>query len=210
MFIYFINKFYLKSEPLIDGEEIYVYVQNNKNDTEHSRFNIKTKETTHEYALEIANNILNNKKKYKKVLVLGVALGSLIVHLHNKDPEMIITGIDIEDTYFHVVEKYADKNRLRLLKQDAYEYVLKSKETYDLIVCDIFDIAIPDFVLSKEFLKGINAILHSKHSKFILNTLDVDKKVNVKKKLQKIFKDYDITVINPKTVPNVLYVLDKR
>jgi hypothetical protein len=181
---------------IIDGDEIYqpdLKIEN----SEHSRFNYKTRECSHWYCIQIMNNILNNKyKKYNNVLVLGVALGSQIIHLLNKDPNIRITGVDIDDINFSIVKKYSDCNRLVLIKDDAYNYIINSFDIYDVISCDIFiSKDVPEFVLRKEFLDKINKMLPNSKSKFILNTIvELDKDMMILL-LKKSFTNHKIDII---------------
>jgi hypothetical protein len=200
-----------QSNYIIDGDEIY-QPDLKIEDSEHSRFNYKTKECSHWYCLQIMNNILNNKyKKYNNVLVLGVALGSQIIHLLNKDSNIMITGVDIDDTNFNIVEKYSDCNRLTLIKDDANNYIINTNDTYDVIICDIFiSKDIPEFVLTKEFLDKINKMLIHSKSKFILNTtyeLDKDMIISL---LKKSFINYKIDVINKPKFTNNIYFVTKN
>ena len=88
---------------------------------EYSRFNYKIKECKHWYSITICNKVLNSiyeNRKYK-VLVLGVALGGIIVHLLDKNKNIDIVGIDISDINYDIVRTYSDNSRLKLIKDDA-------------------------------------------------------------------------------------------
>jgi len=190
----------------IDGDEIYEEVLEIKN-SENSRFNYKTKECSHWYSKEIVNEILSANKN-KKVLILGVALGGQIVHLLNKDPYMYVTGVDILDNNFHIVEKYSDKKRLKLIKQDAYEYIMNSNEIYDVIVCDIFiGMNIADFVLNNKFLNKINKMFTGK---FILNTTINSDKNMVVDLLNTTIPNSSIQIKHNPTFINNLYFVTKN
>jgi hypothetical protein len=194
----------------IDGDEIYQQATDQQH-SEHSRFNYVKKECSHWYCLEFMNSILSPKNniKYKNVLVLGVALGGQIIHLLNKDPTIRVTGVDIDDVNFHIVKKFSD-NRLRLIKDDAYNYIMTTNDTYDVIICDIFiGMHIADFVLTPKFLNKINIMLVSPNSKFLLNTTSQSDKNEVNQLLNKFFKNSSIELIhNPRYVNN-LYLLTK-
>ena len=192
----------------IDGDEIYQPATDIPH-SEHSRFNYKTKECSHWYCLEIINNILY--KKYKNVLVLGVALGGQIIHLLNKDSNVKVTGVDISDINFHIVEKYSDLNRLRLIKDDANNYIMNTNDTYDVIICDIFNgMNVLDFVLTPKFLDKINKMLLEPKSKFLLNTTTESDKDMVLSLLKTSFNNSEIDIINnPKFVNNLYFVTKK-
>jgi 2-polyprenyl-3-methyl-5-hydroxy-6-metoxy-1,4-benzoquinol methylase len=193
----------------IDGDEIYQPATNIKY-SEHSRFNYKTKECSHWYSLQIVNNILNsnNTIKYKNILILGVALGGQIIHLLNKDSNVKVTGVDISDMNFHIVEKYSDRNRLRLINEDANKYIMNTNDVYDVIICDIFNgMNVADFVLTTPFLDKINKMLINPKSKFLLNTTNKSDKEHVIFLLKKSINNSKIEIINnPKLVNNLYFV----
>ena len=207
---YFIRIIYISNEnkPIIDGDEIYI---REKGNLEPSRFNYVKKECIHKYCLNTVNDILSYNKKNKNILVLGVCLGGQIVHLLDKDPTVKITGIDLYDTYFDIVKKYSDVSRLRLIKEDAYKYIIETKDTYDVIIFDIFfkdTFENPKFLVSKKFLKKIHEMLPSNKSKFIINSPTYNTQLNFL--LKDIFYDFDLDY---KTTPknyNKLYILNKR
>ena len=158
----------------ISGDDIYQ--KDPLNNGEYSRFNSITKESVHWLSRSICNEILHAKKLKCKVLVLGVALGDMIIHLSNKRPDFIITGIDISDINFDIVKQYSKTNIL-LLKEDANVYIENTNETYDYIICDLFDsLKIPDFVFSVKFLNKINNMLTSEGT-FLINTVGIDQDV---------------------------------
>jgi 2-polyprenyl-3-methyl-5-hydroxy-6-metoxy-1,4-benzoquinol methylase len=148
---------------------------------EYSRINLESKKAKHWYARQICNTIskyieVNNLFETKiDILVMGVALGSIIIELLNDYPNVFITGIDISNEYFEFVKSNSDIRRLKLIKQDAMMYINYSNEIYDIVVCDIFNgINLPNFILNSKFLYQINKILKS-NGLFIMNTINVTK-----------------------------------
>ena len=199
----------------IDGDYMYQQAYDSTNykmqNAEHSRFNYKTKECGSWYCLETVSNILSQKIKYKNILVLGVALGAQIIHLLNKDPNIRITGVDLSDINFDIVKKYSDKNRLRLIKEDANNYIMNTDDTYDVIICDIFiGKKIGDFILTEPFLNKINKMLPNINNKFILNTTTETDKDHALMLLNNSFENYDIQLINNPMYVNNLYFLTKN
>ena len=168
-----------KNEVKYEGDYIIQKISSLENPDmgEYSSFNIKTKEVNHWYAVEICKNIIENigdKNKPIKILVLGVALGGIIVHLLDKLPNSQVTGVDITSQHYHIVRKYSDNLRLNLLEVDANEYVKNPEPKFDVIICDIFDdITLPDFVLGYEFLNNIKNKLKP-NGKFLINTLGIE------------------------------------
>ena len=155
----------------IYGDELY---QKDKlNNGEYSRFNYKTKESVHWVSRTICNEVLQSKKLNCTILVLGVALGDMIIHLSNKRPDFKITGIDISDINFDIVKKYSNKNVI-LIKEDANKFIIDNNNKFDYIICDLFDsLKIPSFVFSVNFLTKINKMILP-NGKFLVNTLGLE------------------------------------
>lgn len=180
-----------KTNIYMTNNEIYQTIGN----FEYSRIDLKTKKVKHWYAKELVNRILKNKKN-KKVLILGVALGGIIINLLNENKNMEITAVDIEDTHFNFVRKYSDNKRLNLIKDDANNYVMNMKEKYDAIVVDIFiEDKIPKFVTdNNKFLKKLQQNLNF-GGIFIINTMRISENI-LKNTLTKTFNTSNILVMN--------------
>ena len=117
------------------------------------------------------------------ILVLGVAGGSVIktlvedIHYQGK-----ITGVEIDPEIIKIANKYFDLQEipnLTIVIDDAFEFVLKTKDTYDLIIIDIFqDTKMPSFLYQNYFTDRICNLLNNKG--FILfNTMLLNKKQNL-------------------------------
>ena len=126
----------------------------------------------------------------KKILVLGVALGGIIIHLLDKLLNSCVTGIDISNDYFDIVKIFTPEERLKLIKDDALTYIENTEENYDFIICDIFNEKICNFVLQPIFLNNINQKLNV-NGMFFINTLDINESVLIEE-LKKYFIDCKI------------------
>ncbi len=115
--------------------------------------------------------ILNN------ILVLGVAGGSVIKTLVDEiNFKGKITGVEIDKAVIEIANEYfhLDKiQNLEIIIDDAFEFVLKTSNKYDLIIIDIFeDTKMPDFLFGTLFIDRICHLLNPKA--FILfNTMIV-------------------------------------
>ena len=121
-----------------------------------------------------------------RILVLGVAGGSVIktlveeIHFDGK-----ITGVEIDKAIIKIANEYFHLDQIQNLEiiiDDAFEFVLKTKDKYDLIIIDIFqDVRMPNFLFEKFFIDRICFLLDSKG--FILfNTMllnDKQKQLNL-------------------------------
>lgn len=190
---------------LIDGDEIYEKTGIGEN----SRFNYKTREAKHWYNLVIINNIFSMKfKENKKILILGVALGGMIIHLLDKDKNIQITGVDIIDKNFNLVQKYSDQSRLTLVKEDANKYIFDTIDKYDVIICDIFEMdKMPDFILTHTFMKQLNKLLLP-NGKFILNSIGKDNNL-IMNLIDISFDKHTIEYINNNKNINDIFIVNK-
>lgn len=118
-------------------------------------------------------------RNFQSVLVLGVAGGSVIETLKKEIKfEGQITGVEIDPVVVELATKYfglGKYNNVSIVIDDAFEFVLKSKEKYDLIIIDIFqDTTMPNFLFEDFFINRINFLL--KVNGFILfNTMILNK-----------------------------------
>lgn len=118
-------------------------------------------------------------RNFQSILVLGVAGGSVIETLKKEIKfEGQITGVEIDPVVVELATKYfglGKYNNVSIVIDDAFEFVLKSKEKYDLIIIDIFqDTTMPNFLFEDFFINRINFLL--KVNGFILfNTMILNK-----------------------------------
>ena len=152
----------------------------------------------------------------QNILVLGVAGGSVIKTLVDeinfkgkiKGVEIDKEVITIANDYFHLDEI----QNLEIIIDDAFEFVLETKEKYDLIIIDVFqDMKMPDFLFDKQFVDRICILLNS--NGFILfNTMLLTIKDNERNK--KYITDFGALNFKIKAIPrieqhNELIVIEK-
>jgi predicted membrane-bound spermidine synthase len=117
------------------------------------------------------------------VLVLGVAGASVVKTLTEEIKyKEKITGVEIDANIIELANKYFNIDQiphLEIVIEDAFEFVLKTKEKYDLVIVDLFqDIRMPSFVYESYFRDHICLLLKSEG--FILfNTMILDEKQNL-------------------------------
>lgn len=118
------------------------------------------------------------------VLVLGVAGGSVIKTLAGEIRfQGKITGVEIDPSVIALANEYFQLNEipnLEIVIDDAFEFVLKTKEKYDLIIIDIFqDTNMPNFLFEEFFINRIGFLLREKG--FILfNTMCLKENDNIR------------------------------
>lgn len=141
----------------------------------------------------------------ENVLVLGVAGGSVIKTLVDEIKfSGKITGVEIEPEIIELANKYFKLNeipQLNIVIDDAFEFVLKTKEKYDLIIIDIFqDTHMPNFLFESFFINRICFLLKSKG--FVLfNTMLLDEKQNLRN--SKFISEFSPVDYSIKSIPRV-------
>ncbi|WP_291116057.1 spermidine synthase [Flavobacterium sp. UBA6135] len=104
-------------------------------------------------------------KPMNHILVLGVAGGSVIKTLVDEiGCKGKITGIEIDDKVIELANDYFQLNKIKnfnIIHHEAFEFVLKTKQTYDLIIVDIFqDTLMPSFLFETFFQNRLTEILN--------------------------------------------------
>ena len=122
----------------------------------------------------------------ESILVLGVAGGSVIKTLVDEIKfKSKITGVEIDPAIIEIANTYFQLNQisnLSIIIEDAFEFVLKTKETYDLIIIDIFqDTEMPNFLFEKFFINRIGDILNNR-GYILFNTMLLNEKQNLRNK----------------------------
>ena len=139
------------------------------------------------------------------ILVLGVAGGSVIKTLVEEIKyKGKITGVEIDPEIINIANTYFKLNKvenLEIIIDDAFEYVLKTKNKYDLIIIDIFqDTTMPNFLFENFFTNRICLLLKSKG--FILfNTMILNESENIRNK--KYVSEFYKNNFKIKTIPRV-------
>jgi len=154
-------------------------------------------------------------RNYENVLVLGVAGGSVIKTLVGDIKfKGKITGVEIDPEIVEIATTYFNLNEidnLELVVEDAFEFVLKTKTHYDLIIIDIFqDIIMPNFLFEDYFIQRINFLLNV--NGFILfNTMVINEQNRVRNidYKKKFGGDYSLRMYPKVEVHNELFTIKK-
>lgn len=125
-----------------------------------------------------------------------------------------ITGVEIDAAVVEIAKKYfglENYNNVSIVIDDAFEFVLKTKEKYDLIIIDIFqDTKMPNFLYEDFFINRINFLLNV--NGFILfNTMVLDYKDRRRNALykSKFNQDYSVRLYPKIEVHNELFTIKK-
>ncbi|GEL11730.1 Spermine/spermidine synthase [Flavobacterium glycines] len=144
-------------------------------------------------------------KKMESVLVLGVAGGSVIKTLIDDIGfSGKITGVEIDSEIVEIANRYFKLDKipqLEIVIDDAFEFVLKTKDKYDLIIIDIFqDTKMPNFLFETFFIDRICFLLKSKGS-ILFNTMILNEADNLRnQKLISTFRKGNFLI---KSIPRV-------
>lgn len=150
------------------------------------------------------------------ILVLGVAGGSVIKTLVDEIKfQGKITGVELDSEIIKVANTYFkldEVKNLEVIIDDAFEFVLKTKDKYDLIIIDIFqDTTMPNFLFETFFTNRVCFLL--KNNGFILfNTMLLNESQNVrnKKYVSEFYKNqFKIRTISRIEDHNELIVIEK-
>ena len=150
------------------------------------------------------------------ILVLGVAGGSVIKTLVDEIKyKGKITGVEIDPEIIKIANTYFKLDKVKNLEiviDDAFEFVLKTKTKYDLIIIDVFqDTTMPNFLFETFFINRICSLLKSQG--FILfNTMLLNESQNLrnKKYVSEFYKNqFQIKTIPRVEVHNELIVIEK-
>lgn len=156
-------------------------------------------------------------KEMNHILVLGVAGGSVIQTLSKEiGCKGKITGIEIDADIIQIANDYFKLDQvpnLEIVIDDAFEFVLKTKEKYDLIIIDIFqDSLMPNFLFEEFFINRIGFLLQTNgfilFNTMLLNDLDNVRNRNYLKSFEK--NDYLVRTIPRVEQHNELIIIEKK
>lgn len=154
-------------------------------------------------------------RKFEKILILGVAGGSVIKTLVEEIKfKGEITGVEIDKEIVEIAKKYfklSEIKNLELIVDDAFEFVLKTKDTYDLIIIDVFqDTTMPNFLFEDYFIKRIHFLL-KKEGFILFNTMVINEKDRIRnlEYKKKFDANYSIRMYPKVEIHNELFTIKK-
>jgi spermidine synthase len=115
----------------------------------------------------VFRDIQVEKLELSNCLVLGLGGGS-VISLLRKDYHlsMPITAVEIDAAVLELGAKYFEINSyqdLDIIHEDAFEYVKKSEQIYDLIIVDVYiNDKVPFIFHTEEFITNLKASTHKK------------------------------------------------
>ena len=154
-------------------------------------------------------------RKFESVLVLGVAGGSVIKTLVDEIKcKGKITGVEIDESVIEIANQYFQLDRIKNLEiviDDAFEFVLKTKSNYDLIIIDVFqDTTMPNFLFEDFFINRINFLLNVNgfilFNTMVINEENKARNLNYKAKFK---GEYSLRMYPKVEVHNELFTIKK-
>lgn len=155
--------------------------------------------------------------KMNHILVLGVAGGSVIKTISEEVKfKGKITGVEIDPEIIKIANSYFHLDQIpnfEVVIDDAFEFVLKTKDRYDLIIIDIFqDTTMPNF-LFEEFFQNRTCFLLKEKGIILFNTMCLSEKENLRNK--KYLENVNSALFIARTIPRVedhneLIILERK
>lgn len=143
--------------------------------------------------------------KMDSVLVLGVGAGSVLRTLTDEiQCKATITGVEIDSEVIEIATTYFKLGEIKnvtIIIDDAFEFVLKTTEKYDLIIIDVFqDTAMPNFLFEPFFSNRIGNLLQ--HNGYLLfNTMLLN--IEAVQRNENYCKQFNPNEYSVRTVPKV-------
>lgn len=155
-------------------------------------------------------------QKFERILILGVAGGSVIKTLTDEiQYKGKITGVEIDAAVIEIANQYFNLDKisnLEIMIDDAFEYIFKTNNTYDLIIIDVFqDTTMPDFLFEDKFINRIKELV-KKNGYILFNTMVKDKIDEARnQKYESHFNQHFSLKVYPKIeVHNELFIIKKQ
>jgi spermidine synthase len=154
-------------------------------------------------------------KNFENILILGVAGGSVVKTLVDEIKyKGKITGVEIDSDIIAIANQYFKLNEisnLQIIMDDAFEFVLKTKEKYDLIIIDIFqDTKMPNFLFEDFFIERVNSLLNLNgfilFNTMVINDNHRDRNLNYKTRFN---KNYSLRMYPKVETHNELFTIKK-
>lgn len=144
-------------------------------------------------------------RQMKQILVLGVAGGSVFKTLVEEIKyEGKLTGVDIDPHIITIANEFFKLHEIPNLEikiEDAFDYVLKTDQKFDLIIIDIFeDTKMPNFLFESFFAERICFMLEYK-GVILFNTMILDEIHNERNK--KYVSEFKHSNFRIRTLPRI-------
>jgi len=117
------------------------------------------------YARDIVKVFNYYKKEPHRVLVLGLGAGTIPSYLFHKFPNTLIDIVELLPELKDVASDYfamPKDERLNIIIEDGYDYIMNTKHVYDVIFMDIFNKSgTPKKFYATKFYTGLSRLISS-------------------------------------------------
>jgi spermidine synthase len=175
--------------------EITLYRNKMLLNSENANYSFGSLHAVMKKALKIARK--EYKPSFNKILLLGYGAGSASHIIHKKYNLLAeIIAVEIDPQVIEIAEKWFPQKNVRIFQSDAFDFILRNSQKFDIIICDVFkDLKSPDFVLGNSFYESVAKSLNP-NAVFIQNLiLDHTAALGHFKAFGQHFKE--ITLVNP-------------
>lgn len=172
----------------------------------------------HSVFSKVFNKYDFSSRKVENVLVLGFGAGS-VASLLRKEGQLTcpITGVEGDKVVIKLTKKYFDPEQyspLELIHGDAFEYIMNTKNRYDIIIVDIFiEDNVPERFMKSDFIQKLNDVLSNDGILFYNKMVNTS---NQKKEVEKLYSlcteilgDVRVEKIHAKGKDNWMFVYDR-
>ena len=155
-------------------------------------------------------------RTFEKILILGVAGGSVVKTLVNEIKfEGKIIGVELDPDIIKIANTYFEIDKIKSLEiilENAEDFLKNKKENFDLIIIDIFqDNFMPEFLFEEFFINNVIENLNNNgfiiFNTMILNGNDKFRNDNYCKQFEN--NDYKIIRIDKLEHYNELIIINK-
>lgn len=149
-----------------------------------------------------------HKKEIQNILVLGVGGGSILKVIRSTYKDANIVGVEIDKKMIDIGKKYFKLNSFNTVIniKDAFEFIKKDRDKYDLILIDLLiGRNHPEKLSSEEFFKNIKKRL-VKNGKVVINTLRLKDQEDNKELLRILNQLFTRVEISKPLVNTVIYL----
>ncbi len=151
-----LGKLEIRDEPTYNNSSIIVreLLINNTIQTE---MNLETKESVSEYVRLVEKNVLYFPKGKALILGLGGGVVANMLHEHSYD----VTAVEFDERIIEISKRFFFlSDKVKTVCADARYYINNSKETYHVILFDVFKAEEqPSHVITKESLVKLKSML---------------------------------------------------
>ncbi|HLU51073.1 MAG TPA: fused MFS/spermidine synthase [Flavobacteriaceae bacterium] len=145
-------------------------------------------------------------ERFNKILLLGLGGGSVVYTLRKQfQSKGTIDAVEIDKKIIEIAIEEFDIYKygpLQIHHDDAFEFVSKTTETYDLIIVDIFiENKVPEIFTTSEFIKPLSERLVV-GGQLIFNIMPEAFTDEQLERFKKCFHESDITIREIKNVLN--------